>query len=58
MRLHQFRFTRGPMILTSNQSIAARGDVFGDQATAILDLLVSRGNAQDSWQVRIGLKRS
>ena len=33
------RYERGPMILTSNQSFAAWGDVFGDRviATAILD---------------------
>ena len=33
------RYERGPMILTSNQSFGAWGDVFGDRviATAILD---------------------
>ena len=36
------RYERGPMILTSNQSCAAWGDVFGDRviATAILDRLL------------------
>jgi DNA replication protein DnaC len=36
------RYERGPMILTSNQSFAAWGDVFGDRviATAILDRLL------------------
>lgn len=36
------RYERGPMILTSNQSFANWGEVFGDQviATAILDRLL------------------
>jgi DNA replication protein DnaC len=36
------RYERGPMILTSNQSSGARGEVFGDRviATAILDRLL------------------
>jgi len=36
------RYERGPMILTSNESFAAWGDVFGDRviATAILDRLL------------------
>jgi len=36
------RYERGPMILTSNQSFAAWGEVFGDRviATAILDRLL------------------
>ncbi len=36
------RYERGPMILTSNQSFANWGDVFGDQviATAILDRIL------------------
>src|ERR1700745_912231 len=36
------RYERGPMILTSNQSFGAWGDVFGDRviATAILDRLL------------------
>lgn len=36
------RYERGPMILTSNQSFVAWGDVFGDRviATAILDRLL------------------
>jgi DNA replication protein DnaC len=36
------RYERGPMILTSNQSFSAWGDVFGDRiiATAILDRLL------------------
>jgi hypothetical protein len=36
------RYERGPMILTSNQSFGASGDVFGDRviATAILDRLL------------------
>lgn len=36
------RYERGPMILTSNQTFAAWGDVFGDRviATAILDRLL------------------
>ena len=36
------RYERGPMVLTSNQSFAAWGDVFGDRviATAILDRLL------------------
>jgi DNA replication protein DnaC len=36
------RYERGPMILTSNQSFGASGEVFGDRviATAILDRLL------------------
>ena len=36
------RYERGPMILTSNQSFANWGEVFGDQviATAILDRIL------------------
>jgi DNA replication protein DnaC len=36
------RYERGPMVLTSNQSFASWGDVFGDRviATAILDRLL------------------
>ena len=36
------RYERGPMILTSNQSFGAWGDVFGDRviASAILDRLL------------------
>jgi len=36
------RYERGPMILTSNQSLGSWGDVFGDRviATAILDRLL------------------
>lgn len=36
------RYERGPMILTSNQSFSAWGDVFGDRviATAVLDRLL------------------
>jgi hypothetical protein len=36
------RYERGPMILTSNQSFAAWGEIFGDRviATAILDRLL------------------
>ena len=36
------RYERGPMILTSNQSFGAWGEVFGDRviATAILDRLL------------------
>lgn len=36
------RTSRGPMILSSNQSFGARGEVFGDRviATAILDRLL------------------
>ena len=36
------RYERGPMVLTSNQSFSAWGDVFGDRiiATAILDRLL------------------
>jgi DNA replication protein DnaC len=38
------RYERGPMVLTSNQSFAAWGDVFGDRviATAILGRLLLR----------------
>lgn len=38
----QARRERGPMILTSNQSFGAWGEVFGDRviATAILDRLL------------------
>ena len=37
------RYERGPMILTSNQSFGAWGEVFGDRviATAILDRLTA-----------------
>ena len=51
------RYERGPMVLTSNQSFSAWGDVFGDRiiATAILDRLLHhavtlnvRGNSLDS----------
>jgi DNA replication protein DnaC len=36
------RYERGPMTLTSNQSVGAWGEVFGDRviATAILDRLL------------------
>jgi DNA replication protein DnaC len=36
------RYERGPLILTSNQSLGSWGDVFGDRviATAILDRLL------------------
>ena len=36
------RYEKGPMVLTSNQSFGAWGDVFGDRviATAILDLVL------------------
>jgi hypothetical protein len=36
------RYERGPMIVTSNQSFGAWGDVFGDRviATAILDRIL------------------
>jgi DNA replication protein DnaC len=36
------RYERGPMILTSNQSFGAWGDIFGDRviATAILDRIL------------------
>jgi DNA replication protein DnaC len=39
------RYERGPMILTSNQSFANWGEVFGDQviATAILDRVLHHG---------------
>ena len=39
------RYERGPVILTSNQSFANWGDVFGDRviATAILDRLLHHG---------------
>jgi DNA replication protein DnaC len=56
------RYERGPMILTSNQSFGAWGDVFGDRiiATAILDRLLHhavtlniRGN---SYRLREKLK--
>ena len=56
------RYERGPMILTSNQSFSAWGDVFGDRviATAILDRLLHhavtlnvRGN---SYRLREKLK--
>lgn len=56
------RYERGPLILTSNQSFAAWGDVFGDRviATAILDRLLHhavtlniRGN---SYRLREKLK--
>ena len=56
------RYERGPMILTSNQSFAAWGEVFGDRviATAILDRLLHhaatlniRGN---SYRLREKLK--
>ena len=56
------RYERGPMILTSNQSFGAWGDVFGDRviATAILDrllhhavTLIIRGN---SYRLREKLK--
>jgi len=39
------RYERGPVILTSNQSFANWGDIFGDRviATAILDRLLHHG---------------
>jgi len=56
------RYERGPMILTSNQSFGAWGEVFGDRiiATAILDRLLHhavtvniRGN---SYRLKVKLK--
>ena len=56
------RYERGPMILTSNQSFGAWGEVFGDRiiATAILDRLLHhavtmniRGN---SYRLKYKLK--
>ena len=62
------RYERGPMILTSNQSFAAWGDVFGDRviATAILDRLLHhavtlniRGNSYRlKEKLKAGLVRS
>jgi DNA replication protein DnaC len=62
------RYERGPMILTSNQSFAAWGEVFGDRviATAILDRLLHhavtlniRGNSYRSKEkLKAGLARS
>ena len=62
------RYERGPMILTSNQSFSAWGDVFGDRviATAILDRLLHhavtlniRGNSYRlKEKLKAGLVRS
>ncbi len=62
------RYERGPMVLTSNQSFAAWGDVFGDRviATAILDRLLHhavtvniRGNSYRlKEKLKAGLVRS
>jgi DNA replication protein DnaC len=62
------RYERGPMILTSNQSFAAWGEVFGDRviATAILDRLLHhavtlniRGNSYRlKEKLKAGLVRS
>jgi DNA replication protein DnaC len=62
------RYERGPMILTSNQSFSAWGDVFGDRviATAILDRLLHhavtlniRGNSYRlKEKLKAGLIRS
>ena len=62
------RYERGPMILTSNQSFGAWGDVFGDRviATAILDRLLHhavtlniRGNSYRlKDKLKAGLVRS
>ena len=62
------RYERGPMILTSNQSFGAWGDVFGDRviATAILDRLLHhavtlniRGNSYRlKEKLKAGLLRS
>jgi DNA replication protein DnaC len=62
------RYERGPMILTSNQSFGAWGEVFGDRiiATAILDRLLHhavtlniRGNSYRlKDKLRAGLVRS
>jgi DNA replication protein DnaC len=62
------RYERGPMILTSNQSFGAWGDVFGDRviATAILDRLLHhavtlniRGNSYRlKEKLKAGLVRS
>jgi DNA replication protein DnaC len=62
------RYERGPMILTSNQSFGAWGDVFGDRviATAILDRLLHhavtlniRGNSYRlKEKLKAGLIRS
>lgn len=62
------RYERGPMILTSNQSFAAWGEVFGDRviATAILDRLLHhavtlniRGNSYRlKEKLKSGLVRS
>ena len=62
------RYERGPMILTSNQSFGAWGEVFGDRviATAILDRLLhhavtlnTRGNSYRlKEKLKAGLVRS
>ena len=62
------RYERGPMILTSNQSFGAWGEVFGDRiiATAILDRLLHhavtlniRGNSYRlKEKLKAGLVRS
>ena len=62
------RYERGPMVLTSNQSFSAWGDVFGDRviATAILDRLLHhavtvniRGNSYRlKEKLKAGLVRS
>jgi DNA replication protein DnaC len=62
------RYERGPMILTSNQSFGAWGDIFGDRiiATAILDRLLHhavtmniRGNSYRlKDKLKAGLVRS
>ena len=62
------RYERGPMILTSNQSFSAWGDIFGDRviATAILDRLLHhavtlniRGNSYRlKEKLKAGLVRS
>lgn len=56
------RYERGPVILTSNQSFANWGDVFGDRviATAILDRLLHHGITVtirgDSYRLKEKLK--
>ena len=62
------RYEKGPMILTSNQSFGAWGDVFGDRviATAILDRVLHhsvtlniRGNSYRlKDKLKAGLVRS
>jgi DNA replication protein DnaC len=56
------RYERGPMILTSNQSFAAWGEVFGDRviATVILDRLLHHAmtlnNRRNSYRLKEKLK--